>query len=55
MKKIQCNPGCLCCTCQHQNENLKKDFYDTVMCYQEKGKCVKINRLEFRMVEVDDD
>lgn len=55
MTKIICNPGCLCCACEHQNQNIRKPFNKTVMCYQENGQCVKVVKMEYVMREVEDD
>lgn len=52
LKKMVCHSGCLCCACIHKNENINKKFYDTVMCYQEKDKCVKITPTEYILKEI---
>ena len=54
MTKVVCNNNCVCCICGSQNENIRKPFNETVMCYQENGKCVKIVKMEFVMREVEE-
>lgn len=52
IKSVKCNAGCLCCTCVNKsdNDNLKKQYSDTVMCFQENGKCVDIKRVVLKEI-----
>ena len=50
LTKIKCHQGCLCCVCENKSDDdsLRKEFSDTVMCIQENGKCVEIKRITYR-------
>ena len=50
LTKIKCHAGCFCGACENKsdNDNLKKQYSDTVMCIQENGKCVDIKRVVYR-------
>lgn len=49
IKIIKCHPGCLCCMCENESDddNLKKQYSDTVKCIQVNGKCVEIKRVVY--------
>ena len=49
LTKIKCHQGCLCCACENKSDddNIKKQYSDTVMCIQENGKCVEIKRIVY--------
>ena len=50
LTKIKCHAGCFCGACENQSDDdsLKKQYSDTVMCIQENGKCVDIKRVVYR-------
>lgn len=50
LTKIKCHAGCLCGACENKSDDdsLKKQYSDTVMCIQENGKCVDIKRVVCR-------
>jgi len=50
LTKIKCHAGCFCGACENKSDddNLKKQYSDTVMCIQENGKCVDIKRVVYR-------
>lgn len=50
IQTFKCHPGCLCCACENNSDDdsLKKQYSDTVMCIQENGKCVDIKRVVYR-------
>ena len=49
IQTFKCHPGCLCCDCENKSDddNLKKQYSDTVMCIQENGKCIDIKRVVY--------
>ena len=52
LTKIKCHAGCFCGACENKSDddNLKKQYSDTVMYIQENGKCIDIKRVVYREV-----
>lgn len=50
IQTIKCHQGCLCCACENKSDDdsIKKQYSDTVVCFQENGKCVEIKRVVYR-------